>query len=703
MLKLFRNNRGSTMVTVVIVTTVLIILSLLLLDSALQGISMARRSEHIDYTYYAGQSAIEKWFATIKKEENNVNFYATYGALVDITDPASIQNYVDWIINNKLPNNLLSTENINVLNSSAAEIKIKDIKNMGTGPITIVGNKVEIDIGITAEAGYENLSAKLNSQDKLLFAKKKFQFPIPQVSSPTGSGFMLEAPLYSIADLYVSAKNGLSKYSGFNASIYGDSYVFGTSSKNIIVPYQYFFGGIYAIDGAHLDIYGNAYSRSFIRAGSYLRSLSTSNYYKDESSILIRKDAIAQCIQGFGNDDKIVVYRNAYTFDDMELNGENSIIAVNGSYVGLTPFESGSVPNNHDTSSSIVNTAILHHYFSDASMMSRIVVNGDVLIGGTTYKIDPLTGVAVNEIENASLAFKEGLPYYKYSEGTYANTDAYHLGLRGASDIKGFANIFQKWTPLNLSLTSIETNIQNWLADINSVRKVGYNSFSGTVPTNISGFWTSEIAANDTLYRNGYNLADNNSNRASLSYLTASSYILDNIYVSNNLKYTGSGSYDTDSDGTNTTGYWNQIEDWSPSNADAHGRNSINIFGIFNQIKQDLLGKVHFFAEREYPVFSGTASAAVGRSWTIGLPAATNDNFNNIYQELKSRSGALSPRPNFIHMDQGFTTNPLYSGLDDIQEIHAKLKYSGITPAPSPDLYQKCFNSRTTNDDYYFV
>ena len=33
---------------------------------------------------------------------------------------------------------------------------------------------------------------------------------------------------------------------------------------------------------------------------------------------------------------QVLVYRNAYTFDDLEINGANSIIAINGSYVGMS-------------------------------------------------------------------------------------------------------------------------------------------------------------------------------------------------------------------------------------------------------------------------------------------------------------------------------------------------------------------------------
>jgi len=55
-----------------------------------------------------------------------------------------------------------------------------------------------------------------------------------------------------------------------------------------------------------------------------LQGLSEPAVFSDKSRINIYRDAVAQCIQVFGNDNIISVFRNAYTFDDIEMNGERS-------------------------------------------------------------------------------------------------------------------------------------------------------------------------------------------------------------------------------------------------------------------------------------------------------------------------------------------------------------------------------------------
>ncbi|HEX3028019.1 MAG TPA: hypothetical protein VHT34_01645 [Clostridia bacterium] len=288
-----------------------------------------------------------------------------------------------------------------------------------------------------------------------------------------------------------------SQKGGLNATITGDAIVYGTSPEKKNENNQFYYGGIYARSNAKLKIDGYALSRSFIRAGPYNRD-------EDMSRIDVTKDAIAKCIQVFGKNDELIVRRNAYTSDDLEMNGENSIIAVNGSYFGLSEGDA----INHDSSSAIVNSAPVHFGYSDASCRSRIVINGDVFINGATFKLGG--GTYVGKIENASTLWYTDTdtgtdkPYYKWYSGDWG--DKYFESLNNVIETpqkscKGFLNLFQVWERVATSDDSIE----KWIIDIKNCRESRKNDLTKAklttkLPATITGLCKNCMAANDRLY-----------------------------------------------------------------------------------------------------------------------------------------------------------------------------------------------------------
>ena len=118
------------------------------------------------------------------------------------------------------------------------------------------------------------------------------------------------------------------------------------------------------------------------------------------------------------------MYRNAYTFVDLEINSENSILFINGSYVGLTKGREDGELTPHDNLSGIVNSAIIHNLLSEPSQKSRIFIGGDVIVPGGTMRINPENGEAIGQIEDASTAWWDYTigngPFYRLY---YANDD----------------------------------------------------------------------------------------------------------------------------------------------------------------------------------------------------------------------------------------------------------------------------------------
>jgi hypothetical protein len=676
---MLNKKRGSTLITVIILTTVLLVLSLVLIDSALKGLILTQRHKNVDFAYYSGQSAIEKWFYKISEIADNQNIGEDYDE--DIYE-GNKDEYAQFILDKIKPE--LTNEIIDVMgvkdtvsfsstDVECAEVKCYSLNNEGS---VIEANDLVLTIGIEAKSTFSQPSTTYSTSNKTTYAQKKFRFKIPS------NEFKLYGAIYTVGDLYVSGKTDLGALvSGFKSDIKGDAVVFGSFPSDILLPDQHYYGGIYAIHGAHLKIKGNAYSRSFIRTGPY-RSGSP-----DESRIDIYRDAIAQGIHGFGNDTKIVVYRNAYTFDDVEINGEKSFIGINGSYFGLSRYvNEATTLKNHDAYSAIVNSAVLHNGLSEDSMKSRIAINGDVIVPGGTFKIATDTGEMLGQIEDASLAwFKDSisdLPYYKlYSwnsdptdpESDVSKPDKYHEAVRTLYNsiidspagryLGGFMNLFQVWSsipPSSPSSYDIETGGElEELMDIfiSNVESAGDSKTPPIVPPNeLYGCWFYELGANGRLYNSnaGGLVGDEIGWRGELAFINNGSYEIDNIYneSSGNLKYDGSTW--TDIVGHYQNSVVERIDDGTSG----------------DNIKNSLLNYTEVFGKRKYP------TSATEKDWIIPNDVTL---FGKILDKLVNRAVAYQSAGNAY----SYLVPTHLSGIHNVKDL---ITYDFSTRPESVDV-----------------
>ncbi len=666
MLQILNKKRGSTLITVVIITTVLMLLSIVLLDSSLKGLILTKRHKNIDFAYYAGQSAIEKWFYIIKGFEG---IGEDYDGDINELEQSSIDAFAQFIINKITPSLTSANEFIDVMgvkdtvvlgstDVECAEVKCKSINNVGA---KVVGSNLELTIGIEADSSFSQPSTPYSTSNKVVYAQKKFTFSIPK------NDFKLYGAIYTIGDLYVSGKDdeGNLRYNyndGFNDSftsyINGDTVVFGSFPRSVLRPEQHYYGGIYAINSAYLSIKGNAYSRSFVRTGPY--RVVTGDYLNDNSRIDVYRDAVAQGLHAFGNNNKIVVYNNAYTFDDIEINGEDSFIAVNGSFLGLSRFANENMAlRNHDSYSAIVNSAVLHNGLSDASKRSRVAVNGDVIIPGGTFKVKTDTGEVLGQIEDASLAWFEDsisdLPYYKFypwDTSDVNNPDQYHAEIRNKKEnispnyLGGFGNLLQVWSPITTADRDIETG-GDMTDHINSfvnqlvVASLHQNPEDAglSIPTNLYGSWPYELAANNTLYNSntGGALSHDRSVMHELKYVNSSDFKIDNIYSSGgNLKYDSNTWSGMPSDNT----FIDRV-------------NSILDSTSGDDMKQDLMNYTEVFGKRTYP-------EAVPGNWNIEDVTL----FGEILNKLATRANmyaAVTPNSILIPRDPDRLSNETHN------------------------------------------
>lgn len=497
MIRFKQNKKGGAITYVIIIMSVMVLFLTYLSRGTIQSFGSTKRQANIEVTYYSAHSAIEEWFLDIENliESNlediilnlNVNRNEDYGD--DIA-----QKIFDL-----LKDEGEHVKKISVLDEdSQSEVFIHELENMEATYNTASGD-IEIILGILARAAHK--TGIFTAVNQEVFAQREFVIPY-------GREFRLEGAVYTIGDLFVDGNGkingsnetgGASNSFGVNATITGDVFVHGTFPEKTLIPKIYYYGGIFAKREAGLTINGHAIVRSNIRTGRY--HLNSEDDMRgvgdyDGSEIRILGDAIAQGITPFGANTGIIVGGDAYTFDDVEINGANSVVAINGSYFGL---QDGNLNDHHDNSSSIVNSAILHNGLTDESYKSRVVVNGDVFINGGTYRVDSETGEAKHQIEEGAFVLDESnFPLYWEFETTYDNvakdTALYGDLLQNANGEYSNLIFLQRWN------VQSPGSINSWLTDIRRAINGQSNAMIPT-PDEITGYGTFYIGANNRIYR----------------------------------------------------------------------------------------------------------------------------------------------------------------------------------------------------------
>jgi len=691
--KMLKSKKGATLVTVVIIVTVLVLLCSILMDIILNNLVLTKRHMNIDFAYYAGESAIENWFSVINSQLKGGSITSSYPGDVTLSESSSRKAYADHIVQKIKEADALKDLWIDVSNKSdklvataasdtSAHVEFIDIVLEDTKWDSSMGNSIEIYIAIKAKSSFSLPGTSYKTGNKEVYAIESFR-----VQCPTRD--FLESAIWAVGDFYINGNN-----EGKTATVNGDVFTFGSYGVNTNDMRQELFGGIYAINGGMLNIYGNAYSRSFIRTGPYPEP-GIGNI--DNSEIRIYKDAIAQCIQAFGDGDKIIGLRNAYTFDDIEINGENSVIAINGSFFGL---KRGGENSNHDESSAIVNSTLLHSINrhgglsgGDPTFKSRVVINGDVIIGGSTMKIgtkDDGSTVVQGPIENASLAFDtNGIPFYKSFDWDNREAVKYHDELRKAfedgtiMEIGASMNIFQLWNILD---PFDSAQVSTWIANIDKERNDVGVSFDNTKSGDRRGWWGYEIIGNKNLYQN--NQVETDIKHFANDYFVGKNtsigtYRLDNVF---------------NNDGTIKYGKDEWIYNPSGSSKDliVHDGEEIPIInflfgtvdidvelkGICTEIKEDLEAKVNKFVSRNY----------ADSGWNV----EPTDKFHKILVALKSEEDGVSgeDRNHIIYIAQD-------DGLGGSPEVPIDIKKLFNDKRAISDIYSICAADRV--EEYYII
>lgn len=493
----FYDRRGSSLPMVMLIALVVIIIGGAVAYSTIQLFSIIRGETHNQYTYIAAESAIERSFCNLDATITKPSFAANRSIVY--TNKDSFAGEIITCLNSVLATDVIKKSfDVGVYGNSAIDKANVALSFSINGTVSDNGNTVTIPLKVTSTAQME--TGLFKAYGKKVVATRSFNVYKP-------FDFELKGAVYTLGDLVARGNE--------KSVIKGDVYTFGTGLDELKRMQQYYNGGICAVDSATLHIHdGSAYTASLVRAGIFNEPVSGSH----SSTIIVDEDVVAQGIQVFGNDDAVVVLRDAYTFDDIEMNGANSIIAINRNYFGLNYGDD----TRHDTSSGILNVAPLYgNGFQNQYMKSRIVINKHVLINGTSFRItDPLTGQASHKIENVGYAFESPFtfpiyPIYVNAPETYTHEEyETYLRLRKAN-AKGFSVLINaNWGSSEPEIAKANDPLQvlpedkeqflvqeanNWVSAIRASIGSDYASNSLTF-NDITGYCSFAMAANDRLY-----------------------------------------------------------------------------------------------------------------------------------------------------------------------------------------------------------
>lgn len=468
---------GSSMPLVMLVALVVLVIGSAVALSTVQVHNIVMRDKNDQLAYFAAESAIERSICNLDSYLSKEGFASSRGIayssealfiskIIDAlnTDDAEIHNKYDGTD---------GANDVNVYGSAAMNgAKVKLQYSWDGSTYTNIGIKqLRFPITIKASATLEN--GLLKSYGKTAVATREFTVRIPD-------RFELLGAVYTLGDLVAKGAAGTS------SKIVGDTYVFGSGTEIANTMKMHHNGGICAIDSTTLNIDGNAFTRGLVRAGLFSEDAAST----ESCTINVSKDIVAQGIQIFGSYDYIYCNRDAYTFDDIEMNGPNSIIAIKGNYFGLNPGDD----QRHDTSSAIINVAP-QYALESGYWRSRIVINGGVYNNGVTFRIkDAVTGEVGHKMEDASLGWIGTQTVYnaKGIGPDKTNTDQYiaELETLGAN---GFSVLLQAgWSNVN-------SGWDTWKNEI--ISKIGDKSNIFTnKPDKIVGYCNHAFSANDGVY-----------------------------------------------------------------------------------------------------------------------------------------------------------------------------------------------------------
>lgn len=389
-----KNNKGSTLVMILIITTILMMLGTVIMSVAVSNYRMkainstAKRNFYfaeagIDEAYgmigdildqgiIKGNEAVEVFttgldFDLIKKNKENDEIYdpnevfLNEDGSLNIDELTKRQNqefkdrFKSYIENES---GLVSL----ITNGENYKISFEEIRpsiTIDKSILTFSGDTLEFTV--TSAFNYENVQKKL---------KAKFEIIIPDYNMPYYSETTVEILQKNVGWSKAIAAEGNLQVNRGNVAINGPVYIKGRDNT---------FGGISTMDAS-----------TFITFNGIVATQENIQTAASDCTIVVNGDVFADNFRIKSRDDDNNKIANShlrvnsldggkgsvYTYDDLSLNGEKSTIYISNSFYGISD---GSTSSEPDHSSSIVINA------DDIGAGSELTIINDVFIPGTSY------------------------------------------------------------------------------------------------------------------------------------------------------------------------------------------------------------------------------------------------------------------------------------------------------------------------------
>ncbi len=658
------NIKGNALPLVLMLVLVVMLVGGSVAYSTMQMYNITRDGYHDQLTYIAAENVLEKSIANLQKVITVSGYPGSQGVFFSNNVDDFLNSLIEAINTDAAIQNSYSVKVHDTLN--AADVSVK-FQRYGQD-YTYTGSMLTFSVQIEATA--EMVDESYSSYGKKAVAVREFTIPIY-------TRFTLNGAVYTLGDLLItSGKPIASDYS----TIRGDVFVFGTGLDKTNRMQQYYTGGVCSTHDSILHVEnGSIITRNLVRAGTFDDSDPDPVTGGNSSSIIVDEDVVAQGIQVFGTNDNIVVIGDAYTFDDVEMNGADSIIAINGNYFGLNPGDG----RFHDNSSAIQNVSPMY-VNTQEYQESRIAINGNIFANGVTFRLNG--DEAGHKMESVSMTWRDTVSGYKplHTAGSIdwddqAGYDDLLMTLPGVKD--GFSVLWKvNWNYDNAQVLNPEhwTLWKNWVQEINDATNFrNNNGIALPAATDLQGFCHYGIAANNIFYK--FNPSDEGFSEVKRPASPVTFNVVDKIpgqesTFHKTLDYTG----------TTWSAY---VNSWGTAGS---------ISNEMDKLMGHLKALVHVFAQKEINNSDGTFN------YNYQVATSTQTEFNR----LKDILGNETDFPNepfdrciVRYADDGFDEVPVTSYLNDELELldmnnddFPPVSDPPIEPDPDPtDDYQSYY------------
>ncbi|WP_069649466.1 pilus assembly PilX N-terminal domain-containing protein [Caloranaerobacter ferrireducens] len=367
MFKYIANNKGSTLVFLMIIMTVLILLGVTILTISVTNFKFKMTNSKVKKNFYMteagldevyiitknliieaigeGNKSVEDFIKNLDLGEGSI--YIKEDGTIDLETLNQAQNelfkdaYKTYVLNNI--KNRLENSNNYTLESDGTKPQIRILNDI----FSFSEDKLELDIESTFIKDEIEKKIKIS----LIINTPNYNEPIYITSTVN------EIPINTVWEKVISSDGNMLIDSG-NVKINGDIFVKGINKSggitlegsdvtlnvngNIITDYNFKINS----SNNNIELNGNIFAKNFIIS-------------EDTNNTVVSQD------EG-----------SFYLMDDLELNGNNCIVDIKGNFYGIS--DSSDASDSDQSSSIVINT-------NDIGNGSRLNINGNVIIHGSSF------------------------------------------------------------------------------------------------------------------------------------------------------------------------------------------------------------------------------------------------------------------------------------------------------------------------------